>query len=426
MDNTIKLRHIVAALCLASPMLLAVDSTTAQTPLDSREMRAEVDAIASQTHPPKVQAAEGCDSSSTLKAIFFDGPDFEGKPTKIFAWLGTPEKSVGKVPAVVLLHGGGGSASKGWVQNWSDRGYAAISMSLEGHTDHYDDTSKKYVRNRDGGPARPGIFGDSAAPIKDQWMYQCVAIAGRAAALLRSLPEVDPDKVGIVGVSWGGIITATVIGIDTRYAFAIAVYGCGGLDAIPNQYGANLANNAVYKNVWDSNLRLERARMPILWLSWPEDTHFPMDALALSRQKKVHGHSMLCLIPGMGHGGGASDRPESFTFVENILNDGRPWIVQTSSKLEAGNLQASFDSTKLLDSAVLVSTTDSGITGSRKWIESPASVRRVGDRWVANAFLPAGTTACFINVKSGHLVATSDYQAEEQIKAAMQLPSGIK
>lgn len=385
-------------------MLLAADPAP-----DYKAMNAEVEALAQLTQAPKYQAAEGVDSTPNLKAIYYEGPDFKGKPTKVFAWLGVPEKREDKIPAVVLVHGGGGTASKEWVKLWNDHGYAAISMSLEGQTDQYD-ANKKRVRNPDGGPERSGIFGDSAAPLKDQWMYQSVANVELANALLRGLPNVDPDKVGIVGVSWGGIITATVIGIDPRYAFAIPVYGCGGLDAIPNQYGASLANNALYKNVWDSHLRIERAAMPILWLSWPQDAHFPMDAFVLSRKKKVHGASVLCLVPGMGHGGKGADRADSFTFADSVLKEGRPWILQTSSNLEAGKIEASFDSTKPLDSAVLVSTTESGITGSRKWIESPATLKKDGDLWIADAAVPAGTTACFINMKSGQLTTSSDYK----------------
>jgi dienelactone hydrolase len=403
-----KLSHSLAVLCLATPMLLVADPTPAIAPRDYKTMRAEVEALARLAQAPKYEVVERGDATPNLKPIHYTGPDYQGKPTKVFAWLGLPEKREGKVPAVVLVHGGGGTASKAWVHNWNNHGYAAISMSLEGHTDQYDAKLKGNVRNPDGGPSRSGIFGDSAAPIQDQWMYQCVADATLAANLLRSLPEVDSNKIGISGCSWGGIITATVIGIDTRYAFAIPVYGSGGLDAIPNQYGANLANNEVYKNVWDANLRLDRARMPILWLSWPQDAHFPMDAFALSRKKAAHSASLSCLIPGMGHGN-LTDRPEWYAFADSVLKEGRPWILQTSSTLEDGKVQATFDSTKPLDSAVLVSTTDSGITGSRKWIESAATLKKTGDRWLVDAALPARTTACFINVKSGPLIATSEY-----------------
>lgn len=364
-------------------------------------MRLEVEAIASLTNPPQYEVVERTDSSPTLKPILYAGPEYQGKQTKVFAWLGLPENPKGKVPAVVLVHGGGGTASKAWVQSWRKHGYAALSMSMEGLTD-------EYKRLPEGGPARPGIFGDSASPIKDQWMYQCVANATLAAALLRNLPEVDPGKVGIAGCSWGGIITSTVIGIDNRYAFAIPVYGCGGLDAIPNHYGGTLGSNEVYKRVWDANLRLDKARMPILWHSWPQDTHFSMDAVARSRKKAGHSESLLCLVPGMGHGN-LTDRAEWFAFAESVLKEGRPWIREKFARLEDGKAQAAFDSTRPLESAALVSTTDTGHTGARQWISTPARLTQKEGLWVADATVPKGTTACFLNVQTGPLTASSDY-----------------
>ena len=56
-------------------------------------------------------------------------------------------------------------------------------------------------------------------------MYRAVADAVPANSLLRSLRQVDVENVGLMGISWGGVITTTVIGIDSRFAFAIATYG---------------------------------------------------------------------------------------------------------------------------------------------------------------------------------------------------------
>jgi len=61
------------------------------------------------------------------------------------------------------------------------------------------------------GPARVGIYGDSAVtPITDQWMYHAVADTVLANSLLRSFSEVDASKVGLMGISWGGVITTHV------------------------------------------------------------------------------------------------------------------------------------------------------------------------------------------------------------------------
>jgi dienelactone hydrolase len=400
--------QILAAAHLSIPVLFATDLAPTLSEPDLAAMIKEVEALGNLNQPTKYEVVERPDATPNLKPIFYSGLDYKGKPTTVFAWLGVPENSEGKkIPAVVLAHGGGGAASKDWVKNWNKHGYAAISMSLEGQTD-YDPALKGNGKNPNGGPARPGTFGDSAAPIKDQWMYQTIANVNLAAALLRSLPEVDPAKVGIMGCSWGGIITATAIGIDPRYVFAIPVYGCGGLDAIPNHYGRNLANNEVYKKVWDANLRLDRVNMPILWNSWPQDDHFSMEAVNNSRKKAGGNISELCLVPGMGHGN-LAERPEWFAFADSVLKDGKPWIQAKSSKLEEGKIEAAFESSKPLESAVLVSTTGTGHTGSRTWVETPAKLAPEDGLWVAEAEVPAGTTACFLNVKTGQLNATSDY-----------------
>src|ERR1043165_1453541 len=44
-----------------------------------------------------------------VKAVFYDGLPFRGKPTRVFAWVGVPNTQPGhKLPAMVLVHGGGG------------------------------------------------------------------------------------------------------------------------------------------------------------------------------------------------------------------------------------------------------------------------------------------------------------------------------
>jgi hypothetical protein len=133
-----------------------------------------------------------------------------------------------------------------------------------------------------------------------------------------------------------------------------------------------------------------------------------MEAVNNSRKKAGSEVSELCLIPGMGHGN-LSDRPEWFAFADSVLKDGKPGIQQKSSKLESGKAQASFVSAKPLESAVLVSTTGTGHTGTRTWVETPATLGQTGDLWVADAAVPEGTTACFINVKNGPLTISSDY-----------------
>ena len=361
-------------------------------------------------------AADGFSDDGELKAIFYDALPWQDKPTKVFAWLGIPKNRKGKVPAVVLLHGGGGTAFKEWVRKWNERGYAAISIAVEGQTDAVDaafkgpDNPAGWKRHAWPGPNRKGIYADSGVSLKDQWMFHAVADTVLANSLLRSLPEVDSSQVGLMGISWGGVIASTVIGIDDRFAFAIPTYGCGHLYDSDNQYGRALGKNSLYREVWDPMVRMNRATMPALWLSWPEETHFPLDSHA-ANYNAAPGPHMVSLIPRMGHGHEPPwNLPDSYAFADSVVRDGKPWCLQSKLEHTNGGVECQFVATKPLDAGVLVTTTDTGFTGSRKWIETPATLTKQGDTWLVTGTLPTGTTAWFANIRSGKLTASSDYQ----------------
>jgi dienelactone hydrolase len=401
--NTHTTRTLLTALLLAPLASLQAGDAAA-----SREQILE---LATPPAPPAMEPAEGFASEDGLKAIFFEAQPWKGKPTKVFAWLGLPKMRTAKVPGVVLVHGGGGTALKEWVKKWNEHGFAAISIAVEGQTEERDPSNPKaWKQHAWPGPKRDGIYGDLAEPLSEQWMYHAVADTVLANSLLRSLPEVDVDKVGIMGVSWGGVITSTVIGIDSRFAFAISTYGCGHLFDADNQYGRALGNNTLYREVWDPLVRMDRVKMPVLWFSWPQDQHFPLDCQAACYHSAPGPH-MVALIPGMGHGHQrAYNPPDSYAFAESIVRDGRPWCIQTGARLERGIVQVEFAATKPLDRALLISTTDNGFTGKRQWTESPAIVEKHDKGWLVTAPLPAGTTAWFVNARSGELTASSDYQ----------------
>ena len=72
-------------------------------------------------------------------------------------------------------------------------------------------------------------------------------------------------------------------------------------------------------------------------------------------------------------------------------------------------MEVVFASSKPLDHAALISTTDVGVTGSREWVESSADLAKQGEKWVVTAALPKGSTAWFVNVRSGSLTVSSEY-----------------
>jgi dienelactone hydrolase len=241
-------------------------------------------------------------------------------------------------------------------------------------------------------------------------MYHALADTMLANSLLRSLPEVDAAKIGVMGISWGGVITSTVVGLDVRFAFGIPTYGCGHLFDAENGWGKTLHDNEGYKQVWDGMNYADRVKMPVLWLSWPQDAHFPLGCQA-EHYRKTPGPRMVSLISKMGHSHPAGwNPPDSYAFAQSVVETGKPWGNSPSATSKDGYAIAVFHSTKAITKAVLVSTTDKGFTGTRKWVESPAMAASGGGGTTASAALPAGTTAWYINAYADKLTLTSDYQ----------------
>lgn len=402
---------------LVASTALACGANTSTT--DFSDARQQVAALGHLTRAPDFFPAEGFPPEGEVHALFYDALPWKGRPTRVFAWIGLPGNRSGKVPGIVLVHGGGGTAFKEWVRKWNDRGFAAISIAVEGQTDRRSASEANTKSNRMAwerhawaGPSRNEIYGDFSEPLADQWIFHAVADTILANSLLRALPEVDATKVGVMGISWGGVITSTVIGLDARFAFAIPTYGCGHLFDAPNQYGRALAQNELYRQVWDPMVWLDRAKMPLLWFSWPEDSHFPMDCLAACSQA-AGGPRMVALVPGLRHGHtSAWNPPHSYAFAESIVREGKPWCWQTLARLQDGIARVEFSTTRPLDGATLISTANQGMTDARTWRESAAVLQKDGEHWIATASLPAGTTAWYINVHWGELVASSDYQSQ--------------
>ena len=140
--------------------------------------------------PPEVFPAAGLEVEG-VKSLFYQGASFKGQPTRVFAYYGVPAKSAetpgAKLPAMVLIHGGGGSAFDRWVKVWNSRGYAAIAMDLCGCVPV--GTYGNWKRHEQGGPAGwDASFGQLQDPVEDQWTFHATSAVILAHSLLRSYP----------------------------------------------------------------------------------------------------------------------------------------------------------------------------------------------------------------------------------------------
>ena len=212
------------------------------------------------------------------KEVYYPGEDFKGKPTRVFAYYARPAKGEGPFPAVLLVHGGGGKAFQAWAEHWAARGYCALAMDLAGHG--------PAGKLADGGPdqsddAKFRDFDEKSA--RDMWTYHAIAAVIRGHNLLRSLPEVDKDKIGVTGISWGGYLTCIVAGVDDRLKAAVPVYGCGYLH-VNSAWKENKLDkmDADRRKRWvdtfDPSRYLPNVTCPILFLNGTNDFAYPLDS----------------------------------------------------------------------------------------------------------------------------------------------------
>ncbi len=352
-------------------------------------------------------------SKDEVKAIFYDGVPWKGQTTRVFAYYGVPKTQPGKrVPAMVLVHGGGGSAFIPWVKLWVSRGYAAISMDTCGSTN--DGGYKDHPRDPQGGPPGWGGFDQIDQPVTDQWTYHAVADVILAHSLLRSFPEVDPQKIGITGVSWGGYLTCIVAGVDNRFKFAAPVYGCGflGEDSVwlPDFQRMGPEKAAKWLGLWDPSVYLAKARMPMLWVDGTNDFAYPPDSLQKSYRLPT-GARTLCMRVRMAHShGGPGENPEEIHAMADALLRGQPSLARiTKSGREGTTVWATYTSSTPIAGAELNYTTDSGEWQKRNWQTLPATLDAAQAR--ISADLPAGVTAYYLNLTDvRNLVVSTEHE----------------
>ncbi|MBN1347021.1 MAG: acetylxylan esterase [Phycisphaerae bacterium] len=326
---------------------------------------------------PKFEVAGQRDG---LEMIYYEGEPFRGKPTRVFAYYGHPKGVAGKVPAMALVHGGGGEAFPQWVQLWVDRGYAALAMDLAG----CGPSGAKGERMPDGGPGQSDVFKfrQMNLGLREQWTYHAVAAVIRGVSFLASRPEVDADRIGITGISWGGYLTCIVSGVDGRLKVSVPVYGCGFLN--DNSAWVKILGElpADERKSWikhfDPSRYLSGCRMPMLFVNGTNDFAYPLDSYQKS-YRLVHSPRTLCVTVKMPHSHPAGWAPKEIgLFVDQHLKRGTALARFTKVQREGSTINALFSASEPIVKAQLHTTTDQGAWQKREWVSVPLEI--VGDR----------------------------------------------
>ena len=363
--------------------------------------------------PPQVYPAPAFQAPG-VRALFFEGLPWKGNPTRVFAWYGVPSNATAaKVPAMVLVHGGGGTAFADWVRLWTARGYAAIALDTCGSMPINPDSHQPRRHEFAGPPGWDASFDQIDLAENDQWTYHAIADILLAHSLLRSFPEVDPKRIGITGISWGGYLTAIAASVDPRFRFAVPVYGCGflGEDSLWVPAFQKLGPEKAKKwlELWDPSVYLSRAKMPFLWVTGTNDVGYPLGSFQKT-YRLPQGLRTLSVRLRMPHSHEEGWKPEEiFAFANQVVSSGTPLTRVLSQARDQQRAWIKFKSKTPVVRAELLYTPDNGIWKDRQWLAIPAQI--IPGKAMVQATLPAGVRIFFFNlIDARGLVVSSEHQ----------------
>lgn len=374
--------------------------TFAQSPLD------DITALTYSDKTPTIYKQQTLFDG--FQSLYFDGAFYQGKQTRVFAYYKKPQGE-GPFPAMVLVHGGGGSAYKKWINQWNDAGFAAISIAVEGQTGTLTGSKKpKWQKHDNAGPSRAAIYNDAHKPINEQWMYHAVSATIKAHNLLRSFTDINSDQIGLSGISWGGVITSTVMGFDQRFAFAIPIYGSGFLSTMDNQYGKALKSNDTYRTVWEPSLRIAKFDKPTFWLTGLKERHFSLDAQA-NTYKLLNAEHVHSIQPELKHGHPSGWAPkEPYVFAQSVVNK-TPLVDFYQQKVIKGSVSIRVKTLTGASAASLYYTNDNGHTSQRKWQKSSVIIDTEETSILLTSSLPLTAKAWFFNIENNGLIYSSAF-----------------
>lgn len=353
---------------------------------------------------PEIRSAEDFQRFTLpgLQSLLLQGQTVAGRSTWAYAYYSLPDgvAPVGGWPAVVLFHGGGGTAFAKYVQHWNRWGYAAIAFDHYGKLPETDKLQAERAALPESWLAAEGLdslpqdwqkgWNQQASQEYGKWVRHAVALCLKAHSFLRIQTQINPEKIGMIGVSWGGVLGAIAAALDPRLKFAVLNYGCGFNDLA----GPDLGFHKYAREWWEPKHFLPQCQVPLLWINGTNDLSFAPSSWSRS-VSAAPSSDAAALVPALEHSHGAFAFPWAKRYADSFCSGGT-----AVPKLGSSSLNGEVISAPILRPgrgilrAELEYTLDSGPTPQRRWQAIPAEF----DRESVRAVIPSGTVACYLNV----------------------------
>jgi dienelactone hydrolase len=299
------------------------------------------------------------DRPVTLSELYFPAQPYLDRPTRAFGYFARPDHLFEpSLPAMLLIHGGGATAEPQWAIDWAARGYAALAIDLYGQGPDRE-------KLPDGGPDWSDNFASFHLThgLHNTWMYHGIANCIRAITALATLPDVDPNRLGVTGVSWGGFFCAAVMSLDDRIKAGIPVFCAGYNPRIAHASYIPEADAETLRARLDPSNFFPNCRASVLWHSTATDRGTTFDEIMKShRAVSPHTDSRLSVHGGPGHTDprciGVGEQPTPYLFADSIFRDDPPLARLDPPQIDGNHLVLTYRCDLPLMIAALHWTTD--------------------------------------------------------------------
>lgn len=254
-----------------------------------------------------------------VEEVYYQSRPFKGKPVKIFGYYCYPTARKGKLPAILLSHGGGGTASRPRALAWAKRGYAVLAIDLPGKGEN-----RRASRSTGPDMTVPILLRTKPEPSFN-YLIHAVAAARNGITYLTQRAEADRNRIGMIGLSWGGVLTILTNGQDERLKAAVNVFGAGYIPEGCTWEDWFTAMSTQERSDWDNYIDpknfLATQHAPILFISGTNDHCYYLPTFQKS-YGEVNCEKNYALIPNGKHKFLSSLQTPSLAWLDRKLKYG--------------------------------------------------------------------------------------------------------
>ena len=319
-----------------------------------------------------------------VEEFFISSENSSNGPNRIYCAIARPESATGLMPVVLIFHGGGGHASGALALAAARRhpGMAGVAMDYNGQFAPGPKGKVTEWKN-----VQHDRKFDLVPNLRNWAMYHNVIAARRVLDFLETQPWADKNRIGAVGISYGGWVALLLAGVDDRVKCVTTGVSAGGAEFTAGRASQQLRwEPAEQRALWLANYEpyayAARTKAAIFFQLCANDLFFWITGAAKNLEA-FPGEKGWVLRPNSNHNAGGPEVSDAAApaFMRYILVDGP--AVPKIEKIEEGSNGFSYswqvNSSRTITNAVLYWSPGKAVSPARYWIGFPAACE--GDTW---------------------------------------------